>query len=218
MKLFRLTRAKRVETEADRQKSLAVLRATYRDEKGWVLDAEPMFLASDLERKDISWFLATKRDKPVGVLRVFYDPPIEQYLKYDLKLVDKSFDVEAFKERGPVAEIGRFAVVPERRGGIAVALSLMRTATREVVSRGYMQLVTDVFENDPHSPFGFHTRVFGFRLVATHEVGELRYKGRRMTLLLDIKVAYQSLKSRGKWFFRAMTKDWTRTMHKGFAT
>jgi hypothetical protein len=54
--------------------------------------------------------------------------------------------------------------------------------------------------------------------VATHEVGELRYKGRRMTLLLDIRTAYQSLKRRGTWFFRVMTKDWTPTMHKGLAT
>jgi len=24
--------------------------------------------------------------------------------------------------------------------------------------RGYTQLITDVFENDPHSPLGFHSR------------------------------------------------------------
>jgi hypothetical protein len=218
MKLFRLTRAKRVETEADRQKALAVLKATYQDEKAWVLDVEPMFSAIDLERQDVSWFLATRREKPVGVLRVLYNPPVEQYLNYDLKPIDKSFEIETIMKKGPFAEIGRFAVVPERRNGIAVALSLMRSATREVVSRGFTQLVTDVFENDPHSPFRFHTRVIGFQLVATHEVGEFRVKGRRMTLLLDIKAAYQSLKSRGTWFFRVMTKGWTQTMHKGLAT
>jgi hypothetical protein len=218
MKLFRLTRARRVETEADRQKALEVLRVTYRDEKAWVFDVEPMFLASDLERSNISWFLATKRGKPVGVLRILYNPSLEQYLKYDLKRIDKSLEIEAFIRKGRFAEIGRFAVVPERRNGIAVALSLMRAATREVVLRGYTQLVTDVFENDPHSPFGFHTRVIGFRLVGTHEVGELGFKGRRLTLLLDIKVAYQSLKARGTWFFRVMTKGWTQTMHKALAT
>lgn len=218
MKLFRLTRARRVETEADRQKALEVLRVTYRDEKAWVLDVEPMFLANDLQQHDISWFLATKRGKPVGVLRILYNPSLEQYLKYDLKPIDSSLEIEALVKKGPFAEIGRFAVVPERRNGIAVALSLMRAATREVVSRGYTQLVTDVFENDPHSPFGFHTRVIGFRLVATHEVGELGFKGRRLTLLLDIKVAYQTLKARGTWFFRVMTKGWTQTMHKALAT
>jgi hypothetical protein len=217
MKLFRLTRARRVETEADRQKALSVLRVTYLDEKAWVFEVEPMFLASDLKRNDVSWFLATRRGKPLGVLRVLYNPSVEQYLKYGLKPIDKSLEVEAFLKKGPFAEIGRFAVVPERRCGIAVALSLMRAATREVVSRGYTQLVTDVFENDPHSPLGFHTRVVGFRLVATHEVGELRFTGRRMTLLLDIKVAYQALKARGTWFFRVMTKGWTQTMHKELA-
>jgi hypothetical protein len=218
VKLIRFTRTRRVQTEADRQRALAVLRTTYQDEKAWVLDVEPMFPAIDLERDDLSWFLATFRDRPVGVLRVSYNPPFEQYLEYGLKPVDDSLKIEAFIQKERIAEIGRFAVIPERRSGIAVVLSLMRVATREVVARGYTQLVTDVFENDPHSPFGFHTRVFGFRLVATHEVGELRFKGRRMTLLLDIKVAYQSLKRRGTWFYKVMTKGWTPTMHKSLAT
>jgi hypothetical protein len=113
--------------------------------------------------------------------------------------------------------VGRFAVIPERRNGVGVVLSLMRAATREIVSRGYTQLVTDVFEDDPHSPFRFHTRIVGFRPVATHEAGELNAKGRRITLLLDVKIAYQTLKSRGTWFFRAMTKDWTEVMHKRLA-
>jgi hypothetical protein len=217
MKMFRLTRASRVETEADRQKALAVLKATYQDEKAWVLDVEPMFPKSDLSRSDLSWFLATSRDKPVGVLRVLYDPPIEQYLKYRLKPIDADLKIDELISRERIAEIGRFAVVPERRYGIGVVLSLMRAATREVVSRNYTQLITDVFEGDPHSPFRFHTRIVGFRPVATHEVGELRFKGRRITLVLDIKVAYRSLKSRGTWFFRAMTKGWTETMHNQLA-
>jgi hypothetical protein len=217
MRLFRITRAKRVETEADRQKALAVLRETYQREKAWVLEVEPMFPESDLDRSDISWFLATSREKPVGVLRVLYDPPIEQYLKYGLEPIDANLNVDEFISTERIAEIGRFAVVPERRNGVGVVLSLMRAATREVVARGYMQLVTDVFENDPHSPFRFHTQIVGFRPVATHEVGELRFKGRRITLVLDIKVAYRSLKSRGTWFFRTMTRGWTEKMHKRLA-
>lgn len=218
MKLIRLTRARRVETEADRQKALAVLRTTYQNEKAWVLDVEPMFPASDLERSDISWFLATRRDIPVGVLRVQYDPPLEQYLKFGLTPIDKNLNLEDLINSQGIAEIGRFAVVPERRNGMGVVLSLIRAATREVVHLGYSRLVTDVFENDPHSPFGFHTRIIGFRPVATHEVGELRYKGRRITLLLDVKVAYQSLKARGNWFFRALTRGWTERMHASLAS
>ena len=218
MRMFRLTRAHRVGTEADRHKALAVLRATYQHEKAWVLEVEPMFPHGDLDRSDISWFLATSREKPVGVLRVLYDPPIEQYLKYGLTPIDASLRIDELMSNECIAEIGRFAVVPERRYGVGVVLSLMRAATREVVARGYTQLVTDVFEGDPHSPFRFHTRIVGFRPVATHETGELRFKGRRITLVLDIKVAYRSLKARGTWFFRAMTRGWTETMHKRLAT
>jgi hypothetical protein len=218
MKIPRLTRARRVATESDRQKALAVMQATYQREKGWVHDVERMFPKEDLARDDLSWFIATRRNEPMGVLRVLYDPPIEQYQKYGLTPLDGTLAAayDLIKSER-IAEVGRFAVIPERRQGIGVVLSLMRAATREIVFRGYTQLVTDVFENDPHSPFGFHTRIIGFRPVATHEVGELSFKGRRITLLLDIKIAYQTLKSRGTWFFRAMTKDWTEVMHKRLA-
>ena len=207
---------KRVTTTATLT-ALAVFRATYQQEKGWVHDAASMFPESDLTRDDISWFIATRRDEPMGVLRVLYGPSIEQYHKYALNPIDTTIAVEKFIKSERIAEVGRFAVIPERRNGVGVVLSLMRAATREIVFRGYTQLVTDVFENDPHSPFRFHTRIVGFRPVATHEAGELNAKGRRITLLLDIKIAYQTLKSRGTWFFRAMTKDWTEVMHRRLA-
>jgi hypothetical protein len=217
MRMLRLTRAKRVASESDRQKALAVMRATYQREKRWVHDVEPMFPKEDLARGDLSWFIATRRNEAMGVLRVLYDPPIEQYQKYGLTAIDGTVPAYDFIKSECIAEVGRFAVIQERRKGVGVVLSLMRAATREIVSRGYTLLVTDVFENDPHSPLRFHTRIIGFRPVATHEVGELSFKGRRITLLLDIKIAYQTLKSRGTWFFRAMTKDWTEVMHKRLA-
>jgi len=182
-----------------------------------VQNVESVFPQNDLQRPDVSWFIATRREEPMGVLRVLYDPPIEQYHKYGLTPIDGDPAVYDFIKTEQIAEVGRFAVIPERRKGVGVVMSLMRAATREIVLRGYTQLVTDVFENDPHSPFRFHTRIVGFRPVATHEIGELRFKGRRITLLLDIKIAYQTLKSRGTWFFRAMTKDWTEVMHKRLA-
>jgi hypothetical protein len=217
MRMLRVTRAKRVASESDRQKALAVMRSTYQREKGWVHDVEPMFPKEDLARSDLSWFIATRRNEAMGVLRVLYDPPIEQYQKYGLTAIDETVRAYDLIKSECIAEVGRFAVIPERRKGVGVVLSLMRAATREIVSRGYTLLVTDVFENDPHSPLRFHTRIIGFRPVATHEVGELSFKGRRITLLLDIKIAYQTLKSRGTWFFRAMTKDWTEVMHKRLA-
>jgi hypothetical protein len=196
---------------------MAVRRAVYQHEKGWVQDFESMFRADDLLRGDLSWFVATRRDEPVGVLRVRYDPPIEQYRGYGLDPIEKNLSIDDFITSQRIAEVGRFAVIPLRRNGVAVVLSLMRAATREIVARGYTQLVTDVFENDPHSPLRFHTRIVGFRPVATHEFGELSFKGRRITLLLDIKIAYQTLKSRGTWFFRAMTRGWTEVMHQRLA-
>jgi hypothetical protein len=217
VKILNLTRARRVETETDRQKALSVLKETYQHEKAWVLDVEPMFPASDLQRGDVSWFLAMSREKPVGVLRVLYNPPLEQYASYGLKPISDDVDLDELIKSKDVAEIGRFAIVPERRKGIGVVTSLMRATMREVIERGYAQLVTDVFENDPHSPYGFHTRIVGFRPVATHEVGELRYIGRRITLVLDIKKAYQTLKASGNMFFRSITKGWSAGMHKRLA-
>ena len=217
MKMLRLTRARRVTTELDRQKALAVMRATYQREKGWVHDVEPMFPEEDLARDDLSWFIATRRNEAMGVLRVLYDPSIEQYQKYGLTAIDGTLPAYHLITSERIAEVGRFAVIAERRKGVGVVLSLIRAATREIVSRGYTRLVTDVFENDPHSPLRFHTRIIGFQPVATHEVGELSFKGRRITLLLDIRIAYQTLKSRGTWFFRAITKDWTEVMHKRLA-
>ncbi len=217
MQTLGFTRSRRVETEEARREAVDVLRRIYVDEKGWVLDGDSLFPASDLGRTDISWFLARKGGAAVGVLRVVYDPALGHYAAYALQNVDPDLDLGRFLATNRIAEIGRFAVVPERRQGVGVVISLMRAATREIVRLGYGQLITDVFENDPHSPLGFHTRVVGFRQVATHETGELRHKGRRITLLLDMKAAYRGLKARGNRFFRAITLGWTPAMHRSLA-
>lgn len=214
MKTFGLTRTRLVETDADRQLVLQVLNRTYAEEKRWVLSVDAMFPADDLERQDIAWFLAKRSGEAVGVLRVLFDPGLGAYQSYKLDGLDAGFDIGAFLSQNRVAEIGRFAVVPERRNGMGVSISLMRIATREIVRRGCTQLITDVFENDVHSPLGFHTRIVGFRRVATHETGELLHKGRRITLLLDIRTAYKTLKARGNRFFRAVTRGWTPAMHQ----
>lgn len=214
MKTSLRIRARRVETEADRLRALEILRITYQEEKAWVADAQSQFPESDLARTDVSWFIATSRDEPLGVLRVLYDPPIAQYLKYGLSPIERGLKIEEMIANERIAEIGRFAVRPNLRSHLLVASRLMGAATREVVQRQYTQLITDVFEADRHSPFGFHTRVIGFKPIATHEIGELLYKGRRITLVLDIKAAYQRLKARGNWFFRTLTHGWTETMHR----
>ncbi len=146
-------RAQRVTGEAARRHAVAVLRATYLDEKRWITDPEAQLPPEDLARGDIAWFLVSVRDRAAGVVRVHYDPPLAQYAKYRLQLLDPAVRVEDFIRRHRIAEIGRFAVVPRYRRRFTVAAALMRAATIETVARGYTHFVTDVFEDDPHSPY-----------------------------------------------------------------
>jgi hypothetical protein len=209
--------AERVRDEAGRQQVIAVLRDTYQREKHWVSDPESQFPASDLERADISWFVSRVRGRPVGTVRLFYDPPIAAYAAYGFKVIDPAVNVEDFINRPGLAEIGRFAVLAGKRNQIMIAAALMRAATVEAVERGTTHLLTDVFEDDPHSPYGFHTRVLGFHPVATHDIGELNSKSRRITLLLDISAAYKRLRARNHWFYRFLTSEMPVTLHERLA-
>jgi hypothetical protein len=192
--------------------------ATYHREKRWVADPESQFPTGDLTRSDMSWFLVTVRGKPAGVVRVLYDPPLALYAKYGFKPIDPSVAVVDFVRQHRIAEIGRFAVVPRYRRRIMMAAELMRVATAEVVVRRYTHFVTDVFEDDPHSPYGFHTRVMGFHPVATHDVGELHCRSRRITMVLDLRAAYFRLKARSNWMYRYLTGQWDESLHELLAT
>jgi len=200
-----------------RAHALEVLRSTYQDEKRWVEQAESQLPESDLTSPQVSWFVAYRGAVPAGVLRVFYEPPVAQYRAYDVKLLDQGIDVDRFLANNRIAEIGRFAIVPRYRRNLLIAVALMRAATRETVERGFTHYITDVFENDPHSPYGFHTRVMGFAPVATHEHGELACRSRRITLILDLKAAYRQLKARQNWIFRSLTADWDEGLHRRLA-
>jgi Acetyltransferase (GNAT) family len=205
--------AGRVKDEAGRRRVVQVLRATYHREKRWIADAEAQVPPEDLRREDVSWFLASVRGRPAGVVRVLYDPPLAQYAQYGFTALVANLQVEDFIRAHRIAEIGRFAVKPRYRRRVMVAAALMRAAAADTVARGYSHYVTDVFEDDPHSPYGFHTRVMGFLPIATHEVGELHCSSRRITLLLDLKAAYQRLRTRG-WLFRYLTEPWDVTLHQ----
>lgn len=205
----------RVTTSAERELAKQVLLATYREEKGWVGDVSSQIPEGDLERPDISWFVTLVDDQPVGVLRVLYDPPLELYAQYGFEL-DADIDVEEFVKAHRIAEIGRFAVLPEYRKHIVVVAALMREASTETVQRGYTHYITDVFEDDPHSPYKFHTRVMGFQQVATHEVGELNCTSRRITLVLDLAASYKRLRSKGTWIYRYLTEGWDERLHQRF--
>ncbi|KOR33252.1 hypothetical protein TI05_02095 [Achromatium sp. WMS3] len=209
----------RVQGQEDRAQVVAVLRAIYLKEKGWVNDPTEQIPDQDLAREDLSWFLAFRNKQPIGVLRVLYNPPLQLYAKYELTMLGKanSIDVDAFIRNNRIAEVGRFAVLTEERSSILAAAALMRAATEETVARGYTHYITDVFEDDPHSPYGFHTRVMGFIPVATHTHGELRSRSRRITLVLDLKAAYKRLKTRGHWLFRFLTGGWDERLHRRLA-
>ncbi len=210
-------RVKRVETPADREAALGVLRATYQREKRWVRQAESQILDSDLGSDIVSWFLAHRTTEPAGVLRVHYAPPVDQYRAYGVRVLRPGIDVDSFLRTNRLAEIGRFAIVPQLRRNLLISVALMRAATRETVERGFTHFITDVFENDPHSPYGFHTRVMGFDPVATHDQGELQCASRRITMILDLKAAYQRLRQRKGWIFRALTSDWDEGLHRRLA-
>ena len=72
-----------------------MLRSTYEQEKHWVSDAESQLPPQDIRDPDIAWFIATLRDRPLGVLRVHYAPPVAQYADYGVEFFDKSIDVKA---------------------------------------------------------------------------------------------------------------------------
>ena len=200
-----------------RQDALAVLGATYRDEKGWVAQAESQLPATDLRCPHISWFVAYRGPEPAGVLRIHYAPPVAQYRAYNVTLLDGALDVDRFISGHRIAEIGRFAIVARYRRNPLLAVALMRAATRETVERDFTHYITDVFEDDPHSPYGFHTRVMGFAPVATHDHGELNCRSRRITLILDLKAAYRHLRHRQSWIFRSLTADWDEGLHRRLA-
>ena len=204
----------RASNAADRELAIQVLKSTYVNEKHWIQDEEKFFRPSDLEAKDISWFVASNATQPIGVLRVMYNPPLELYKEYGMKALESGLDVEAFVKNNRIAEIGRFAVVPEFRKFIVVAAALMREASRETVANNFTHYVTDIFEGEVHSPYDFHTRVMGFQPVATHDVGELNCPNRRITMVLDLKSAYQRIQTKQKWIYRYLTKDWDESLHE----
>ena len=212
---LRLTiRVRRIEDDDARREALSVMRATYRDEKNWVSQDEKLVAAADLGSDVISWFVAVAGGRPIGVLRVLYELPVELYMKYGFKVERPGLDVDAFLRENKVAEIGRFAVLPEYRGNLFVVAALMEAAVYDTVRRGFTHYITDVFEGEKHSPYDFHTRVMGFQVVASHETGELNCSNRRLTMLLDLAEGYRRLQAKNRWVFRHLTRDWSPEMHE----
>ena len=207
-------RVSRVSDAKSREDALAVMKVIYRDEKNWVQDDEKLIATADITSDIVSWFVARAGGKPVGVLRVLYQPPLDLYQSYGFKVVVKDIDLDAFIRENRIAEIGRFAILPEYRKNVRVAATLMSAASRDTLERGFTHYITDVFEGEQHSPYKFHSRVMGFQVVATHEKGELNCDCRRITMLLDLKQTYLRLRLRNNWIFRTMTNGWDERLHQ----
>lgn len=185
--------AQKVLTEDDRRQALAVIAEVYLEEKRWIAAVESEISEDIAARTDRSWFLVRVDGLPAGVIRLVYDPPLEMPAEFGVEL-EPQVDLEGLKRDGRFVDIGRFMIAPRHRRNIRVVLRLMRAAILEVVTRGYTHFLTDVFENDPHSPLQFHTRVLGFERIGTHRHGELASTSMRIILILDIARAWRRLR------------------------
>jgi hypothetical protein len=194
---------RKVLSAEDRERALAVVETVYLQEKQWIRDATAEIPAAAAGRLDQSWFLVSVGDEPAGVIRLVYDPPLEMPAEYGVTL-EPDVDLDGLKRHGRFVDIGRFMIVQQYRRNIRVVLRLMRAAILEVVGRGYTHFLTDVFENDPHSPLRFHTQVLGFERIATHRHGELACASSRILLILDLARAYRRLKERDNKVWREL--------------
>ena len=195
--------ARKVLTPGDREEALSVVEAVYLQEKRWIRDTGSEIPADVAKCQDQSWFLVTVEGTPAGVIRLVYDPALEIPAELGVSL-EPGIDLETLKRRGRFVDIGRFMIVPRHRRNLRVVMRLMRAAILEVVSRGYTHFLTDVFEDDPHSPYQFHTRVLGFERLGTHRYGELACASARTILILDIARAYRQLKKKENKVFKEL--------------
>lgn len=197
----RFTVAKITTTEI-RDQALEVFDVVYVQEKGWVGNLQEMLPLEDLDRTEVDWFAVFDKGVVVGVVRVLYEIPMELYKEYGFQLSIPGLDVEKFVAENKIAEVGRFAVLPAYRKQIRAVALLMREAGMAAYNKGWTHFITDVFEDDPNTPHGFHERVLGFKEVATHMHGELKTDSRRITMLLDLNEAAKRMSAKKGWFYR----------------
>lgn len=189
-------RVLRVDSPEIRRAALVVVDEVYREEKGWIgatVDRE-IPEGADLDGRQ-TWFVALEGAVPVGAVRIEFDPSLRLPAELGVEL-EPGVDLDRLAASGRFVEIGRLMIRPEWRSRPALVLDLMRAAIEEVVARGYSHLVTAVFEDDPHSPYRFHTRVLGFQRIGTHRRGELACSSRRILLVLDLPRAWHALRAR----------------------
>ncbi len=206
-------RTKKITDDETRQQAFKVIEKVYLQEKKWIKSAQDEIPADIGSSKRFSWFLATVNNTPAGVIRLFYDPPLQ--LPENLKLsIKNKVDLEEIIANSRFVEIGRFMILPQYRKKILVALRLMRAAVKEVVERDYTHFITDVFEGEINSPYKFHTQILGFEVIGTHLHGELNCSCTRIILTLDILKAYKRLKERNNKIYKYLTEGIQVTLDK----
>jgi hypothetical protein len=210
-------RAVKVLNEETRQQALKVINAVYLREKAWLKSAENEIPNNYQASQKYSWFLATVNTNPAGVLRLVYDPSLELPAEYGVTL-NKDIDMKEFGERSRFVEIGRFMILYQYRRNPLVALRLMRRSIKEVVAKDYTHFITDVFENEPHSPFQFHTRVLGFQVIGRHIHGDLHCSCTRIILTLDIMKAYERIKKQRNKIYNLLTQRTRMLLDKKMVT
>ncbi|ASQ90626.1 GNAT family N-acetyltransferase [Prosthecochloris sp. GSB1] len=189
----------------DRRAALEIVEQVFLREKQWISTVGEQLPEVLEENGRFSWFLARMDGEPAGVLRLLYDPVLELPGEYDVRLLP-GVDVERMKRDGRYVEIGRFMIGEAYRRNPAIALRLMRTATREVIERDYTHFITDVFEGEKHSPLNFHTRVLGFEVIGKHLFGDLNCSSTRIILTLDILKVYGRIRNSRSKVYRELTE------------
>ncbi|MCF8382073.1 MAG: GNAT family N-acetyltransferase [Chlorobium sp.] len=188
----------------DRQGVIDIIEQVFLREKNWISSAHTQIPEELAAEQHFSWFLARVNGRPAGVLRLLYDPSLNLPEEYQVSFMP-GIDAEYLKNQGRYVEIGRFMIPGEYRRNHRIALRLMRAATEEVVGRDYTHFITDVFENEQHSPLNFHTRVLGFEVIGRHLFGDLNCSSTRIILTLDILKLYSRVKDSRSRIYSELT-------------
>jgi hypothetical protein len=104
----------KIADDVARMQALQVIAQVYQQEKNWLKAVEAEVPAENDPEGRYSWFLATVNGQPAGVLRLFYDPPLELPAEFKVSL-RQDIDLKQMAANGRFVEIGRFMILPEYR-------------------------------------------------------------------------------------------------------
>jgi hypothetical protein len=96
---------RKVEDDSTRDKALQVVEKVYWQEKNWIKSVDQEIPAEIADDPRISWFLASANGHPAGVLRLYYDPPLELPPECQATF-KKGFDPQKLATSGKFVEIG----------------------------------------------------------------------------------------------------------------